>query len=54
MPDVPTIAESGLPGYDAYGWFGVLTQGKTPKDVIAKLNREIVKVVQTLIYASVC
>jgi len=41
LPDVPTIAESGLPGYEAAGWFGVLIPAGTPKMVVAKLNREI-------------
>jgi tripartite-type tricarboxylate transporter receptor subunit TctC len=43
-PDLPTIAESGVPGYDAVGWFGVIAPAGTPKDVIAKLNAEIVRI----------
>jgi len=38
MPDLPTIAESGLPGYDASTWGGILAPAGTPKDVVAKLN----------------
>jgi tripartite-type tricarboxylate transporter receptor subunit TctC len=43
LPDVPTIAESGVPGYDAVGWFGVFAPARTPAPVIAKLNAAIVK-----------
>lgn len=44
LPDVPTIAESGLPGYEASSWFGLLAPAGTPPAVIAKLNAAIVKV----------
>ena len=43
LPDVPTIAESGYPGYDFSSWFGVLAPAKTPQAVIARLHAEIVK-----------
>ena len=43
-PEVPTIAESGLPGYEATGWWGILMPGKTPPGIVAALNAEIVKV----------
>ncbi len=43
-PDLPTIAESGLPGYEAQGWTGVLAPAGTPQAIIAKLNAEIVRV----------
>ena len=42
-PDVPTIAEAGVPGYDTGIWHGFLTTGGTPKDIVAKLNAEIVR-----------
>ena len=38
MPDVPTFAESGLPGFESNGWFGIFAPGGTPPDVVAKLN----------------
>ena len=38
MPELPTIAESGLPGYDAATWGGILAPAGTPKDVVTKLN----------------
>lgn len=44
MPDIPTINESGVPGYDANQWYGVLTQAAVPRDIVMKLNSEIVKV----------
>ena len=44
LPDLPTIAESGLPGYEAVNWFGIVSTAGTPRDVIMKLNREIVRI----------
>lgn len=44
LPDVPTINESGVPGYDANQWYGVLTQAAVPRDIVAKLNADMVKV----------
>jgi tripartite-type tricarboxylate transporter receptor subunit TctC len=41
LPDVPTIAESGLPGYSAFGWTGVVAPAGTPEPIIAKLNDAI-------------
>jgi tripartite-type tricarboxylate transporter receptor subunit TctC len=43
LPDVPTLAESGLPGFEASSWFGLLAPAGTPQPVIAKLNAEIAK-----------
>ncbi len=45
VPSVPTIAESGLPGFEATSWNGISAPAKTPPDVIAKLNRELQKAV---------
>jgi tripartite-type tricarboxylate transporter receptor subunit TctC len=42
-PDVPTMEEAGLPGFDTSVWFGVFVPAATPKDIIAKLNNEISK-----------
>jgi len=47
LPDVPTVAESGLPGYEAVGWFGFAAPVKTPAPVIEVLNREIVKILRS-------
>src|SRR4051812_2307244 len=43
LPDVPTVAESGLPGFDAPAWNGVLVPARTPPAVISKLHAELVK-----------
>ncbi|MDO5624326.1 MAG: tripartite tricarboxylate transporter substrate binding protein [Pseudomonadota bacterium] len=43
MPDLPTIAEAGVPGYAATSWFGLFTSRKTPPDVVAKLSAAVVK-----------
>ena len=43
LPDVPTVAESGLPGFEASSWFGLLAPAGTPKDVVAKVNAEVAK-----------
>jgi tripartite-type tricarboxylate transporter receptor subunit TctC len=44
LPEVPTIAESGVPGFEANQWYGVLTQAAVPRDIVMKLNAEIVKI----------
>jgi tripartite-type tricarboxylate transporter receptor subunit TctC len=46
MPDVPTVAESGVPGYETASWYGVLAPAGTVKTIIDRLNREIVKAVE--------
>jgi tripartite-type tricarboxylate transporter receptor subunit TctC len=43
MADVPTIAESGFPGYEAVNWYGYLAPAKTPKEVVDRLSRDIGK-----------
>jgi tripartite-type tricarboxylate transporter receptor subunit TctC len=43
LPDVPTVAEAGVPGYASGSWTGVLAPAGTPKDIVAKLNTELVK-----------
>ena len=45
LPDTPTFAESGLPGFDTYEWYGVFAPGNMPKDVLNKLSREIARIV---------
>jgi tripartite-type tricarboxylate transporter receptor subunit TctC len=47
LPDIPTIAESGVPGYESVSWFGVLAPAGTPKDAIARLHRDIVEILRT-------
>ena len=41
LPDVPTVSEAGLSGYDSTGWFGVVAPAGTPPEVVARLNAEI-------------
>ena len=46
LPDVPALAESGLPGYEVLNWFGVTAPGRTPRELITKLNATLVKALQ--------
>jgi len=46
IPDVPTIAESGVPGYRAESWQGLLVPAKTPRSIVAKLHTEVVRALQ--------
>ena len=43
LPEVPTLAESGLAGYETLAWFGLLAPAKTPPDIVAALHREVQK-----------
>ena len=43
-PDIPTIAESGLPGYESAQWYGLLAPAGTPRDVLDKLHRDVTSV----------
>jgi len=47
MPDVPTVAQAGVPGYEAIVWIGMLAPAATPREIVAKLNGEIGKLVRT-------
>ena len=47
LPEVPTIAESGLPGFDASSWFGIFAPAGTPKDIVAKLSAAVAKSLHT-------
>lgn len=47
LPEVPTLDEAGLKGFDIGTWFGVLAPAATPKDILARLNTEMVKVIQS-------
>jgi tripartite-type tricarboxylate transporter receptor subunit TctC len=47
MPDLPTVAESGVPGYEAASWYGVLAPAGTPRPIMEKLNSEIVRIART-------
>jgi tripartite-type tricarboxylate transporter receptor subunit TctC len=47
LPDVPTIHESGVPGFEAVNWFGMFAPAKTPKTIINRVNAALVKTVKT-------
>jgi len=47
MPEVPTVAESGLPGYETVAWFGVLAPAGTPKEIVNRLSVEIAKIARS-------
>ncbi|HEY9446550.1 MAG TPA: tripartite tricarboxylate transporter substrate-binding protein, partial [Burkholderiales bacterium] len=47
LPDLPTIAESGLPGYEAYSWGGFIGPAHMPKDIVERLNKEFTAVLKT-------
>jgi tripartite-type tricarboxylate transporter receptor subunit TctC len=47
LPDVPTVSESGVPGYDFIGWYGLLAPAATPAAVLARLNTETNKFIKT-------
>jgi tripartite-type tricarboxylate transporter receptor subunit TctC len=46
MPDLPTIAESGYPGFEAVGWIGMVAPARTPEAILNKLNAEIVRILK--------
>jgi tripartite-type tricarboxylate transporter receptor subunit TctC len=46
-PDIPTIAESGLPGFESVQWYGLLAPTGTPRDVIERLHREVTAILRT-------
>jgi tripartite-type tricarboxylate transporter receptor subunit TctC len=46
-PEFPTVAESGLPGYEAVAWYGVFAPAGTPRDIVGQLNADIVKIIQS-------
>ena len=47
IPQIPTIAEAGLPGFEVVGWYGVLAPARTPPAIVARLNRELLAILQT-------
>jgi tripartite-type tricarboxylate transporter receptor subunit TctC len=47
VPELPTVSESGVPGFEVVSWYGVLAPAKTPKPIIDRLHAEIVKALNT-------
>ena len=43
-PDIPTVAESGIPGFEAFLWYGIVAPAQTPPDIVQTLGREIAAV----------
>jgi len=46
-PEIPTVAESGLPGFEAYGWYGFAAPARTPRAIINRLHGEVAKIAQS-------
>jgi tripartite-type tricarboxylate transporter receptor subunit TctC len=46
-PEVPTVSESGLPGYEAVAWYGIFAPNGTPREIVTQLNTEIVRIVKS-------
>ncbi len=47
LPDVPTMSEAGLPGFTSFAWFGLVAPAETPDDIVAKISKDVVGVLQT-------
>lgn len=47
MPDIPTVAEAGIPGFEVTSWFGLWAPANTPPDIVRKLNREVVDILNS-------
>jgi tripartite-type tricarboxylate transporter receptor subunit TctC len=45
-PDIPTVAEAGLPGFESLQWYGLLAPANTPKEIVNRLNKEMVQILQ--------
>ncbi len=46
VPELPTIAEAGVPGYESAGWFGMMAPAATPREIVGQLNREVNRILQ--------
>lgn len=46
LPDVPTVAEMGLPGFEVVNWYGLVAPAGTPREIITKMNKEVVRILQ--------
>jgi tripartite-type tricarboxylate transporter receptor subunit TctC len=45
-PDIPTVAEAGLPGFESTAWFGMLAPARTPRELVSRLNRDMVEILR--------
>jgi len=46
VPELPTLSEAGVPGYESVGWFGLMAPAATPKEIVAQLNRDVNRILQ--------
>ena len=46
LPDVPTISEAGVPGYEVVNWYGLLVPAATPPAIVARLNQEVLRIMK--------
>jgi tripartite-type tricarboxylate transporter receptor subunit TctC len=51
-PDLPTVAEGGLPGFEAKSWFGLFATGGTPQPIVAKINADVRKIIESPEFAT--
>jgi len=49
-PDIPNIAESGLPGYNMLAWWGLLAPAATPRTIVTRLHREVARMLQEQVF----
>jgi tripartite-type tricarboxylate transporter receptor subunit TctC len=47
LPEIPTVAEAGLPGFEYWSWMGICAPAGTPRPIVARLNQEIVHILGT-------
>jgi tripartite-type tricarboxylate transporter receptor subunit TctC len=47
VPDIPTIAEGGVPGYESLQWYGLVAPAATPREIIVRLNKEAVAILRS-------
>jgi tripartite-type tricarboxylate transporter receptor subunit TctC len=47
LPQVPTLAEAGVPGYESRTWYGFVVPAKTPQPIVSRLHQEIVRILHT-------
>lgn len=46
LPDIPTVAESGVPGFEYVIWYGLFAPAKTPKEIVERLSTEVVRILK--------
>src|SRR5262249_20349132 len=46
LAELPTVAESGVPGFETFQWYGILVPSRTPGEIVTRLNRELVEIIR--------